>query len=157
MTLHGRRHHLFHKWYKPAHRTGNILYIIYMVMLVTSLPPVRRAAFECFYWLHVALAVAFAVTAWLHDHVVKETLWWCLLLYAADCALRARRACRVRLTCELHTCSHLPYILVHVYILKAVVVSAAVCSGLCTACAASVSGASYIHVKYFQVYIYIVN
>eukprot|EP00611_Tribonema_gayanum_P027667 TRINITY_DN6910_c0_g1_i1.p1 TRINITY_DN6910_c0_g1~~TRINITY_DN6910_c0_g1_i1.p1 ORF type:complete len:556 (+),score=136.19 TRINITY_DN6910_c0_g1_i1:84-1751(+) len=94
MTLHGIAHNVFTDWSDISHITGNVMFAIYMTMVVTSLPIFRRRFFEFFYFIHVPLAIAFAGLALVHHDCVWEGIWYVLVLYAADCAIRARRACK---------------------------------------------------------------
>ncbi|CAM9432675.1 unnamed protein product [Chrysoparadoxa australica] len=74
MYLHGMSHHAFRKW-TGAHYTGNVAALLYMAMVVLSLPPVRKHFFELFFLSHFPLAVAFTATILWHDDEVLD--WIC--------------------------------------------------------------------------------
>eukprot|EP00611_Tribonema_gayanum_P018023 TRINITY_DN31077_c0_g1_i1.p1 TRINITY_DN31077_c0_g1~~TRINITY_DN31077_c0_g1_i1.p1 ORF type:complete len:543 (-),score=128.71 TRINITY_DN31077_c0_g1_i1:690-2216(-) len=90
ITWHGYDHFVYRHNNDIQHKTGNAMYTIYLLMIVTSLPIVRRWSFEAFYWPHVPLAITFATLSLIHNRVVIVRLWWVMLLVVVDWAIRMR-------------------------------------------------------------------
>ncbi|KAJ3172174.1 hypothetical protein HDU88_006989 [Geranomyces variabilis] len=72
--------------------SGLIAWIAMALLAITSLPWIRRHAFEVFYRLHVPLFVVFVAFAAIHEGQAIGILVPGLILYAADVALRVRSA-----------------------------------------------------------------
>ncbi|KAJ3175071.1 hypothetical protein HDU87_006468 [Geranomyces variabilis] len=70
--------------------SGLIAWIAMALLAITSLPWIRRHAFEVFYRLHVPLFVVFVAFAAIHEGQAIGILVLGLILYAADVALRVR-------------------------------------------------------------------
>jgi Ferric reductase like transmembrane component len=95
LTWHGYCYHLYTRWHKPMHFTGNVLYTAYIALALLSLPCVRTRWYELFYRSHLVLSLVIAVFGVLHSVAVLEYAWLALLLYAADIVLRWRKSRQV--------------------------------------------------------------
>jgi Ferric reductase like transmembrane component len=96
MTVHGMSYKaLLTEWVDSFRRIGNIAYCLYLGILLTSLPPVRRYLFEAFYYSHVVLFSALAVTVIIHAPSMFAFAGLGTALCLLDVYIRQRRARQV--------------------------------------------------------------
>jgi hypothetical protein len=65
--------------------TGWVLMATMLGLIVTSLPPIRRAAFNLFYYTHWVLFLTCSAAAVVHSAVA---VWWGVGFWLADLAIR---------------------------------------------------------------------
>jgi ferric-chelate reductase len=96
-TLHGHAYKaLLTEWVDPFRGSGNVAYCMYLAILLTSLPVVRRYLFEVFYYSHVVLFSLLAVTTVRHAPQMLVFAGLGTALCLLDVYIRQRRARQVR-------------------------------------------------------------
>jgi ferric-chelate reductase len=95
-TLHGIDNKaLLTEWVDTQKKTGNIAYCLWLGILLTSLPPVRRYVFEAFYYSHIVLFTALTVTVIIHASSMFAFAGLGTALCLLDVYIRQRRARQV--------------------------------------------------------------
>jgi Ferric reductase like transmembrane component len=96
MTIHGWSYKaLLSNWVDQFRLTGNIAYCLYLGIVVTSLPPIRRYVFEFFYYSHLVLFTALAVAVIIHAPSMFAFAGLGTALCLLDVYIRQRRARQV--------------------------------------------------------------
>ena len=79
-------------WDDPQMISGNVVYCLYLCIVLTSLQPVRRALFEVFYYSHIVLFTVLAVAAIYHAPTMVGFAGLGTALCLLDVYIRQRRA-----------------------------------------------------------------